>query len=199
MDKFSTKRGDTLFLNHSIPSYPKDIHQIFQSWSITKRLIFTALMASLATILQSAGGLLPGIGYAISPLATAPILLGSLISFRSGTLIYSLTICLLMVIQPSELLIFPFTTGLLGIGLGWTFISLNKRSVIIVMNGFLLLIGICIPLYGIGFPVFGSAVSSSFHMSTLLIIFAFSLLYSLLWVNFGLFLLRKIRPIIGVE
>lgn len=161
--------------------------------------MFTALMASLGAILQSAGGLLPGIGYAISPLATAPILLGSLISFRSGTLIYSLTICLLMVIQPSELLIFPFTTGLLGLGLGWTFIALNKFFGILVVNGFLLLIGICIPLYGIGFPVLGPAVTSSFNMMTFLIIFAFSLFYSWLWVKFGLFLLRKIRVIIRIE
>jgi len=188
-----------LHVNQLIPSHPKDIHQFFQSWSITKRLIFTALMASIATILQSAGGLLPGIGYVISPLATAPILLGSLISYRSSTLIYSLTICLLVIIQPSELLIFPFTTGLLGLGIGWTLLALNNYLGIVVVNGFLLTIGICIPLYGIGFPVLGPVVSSPFNMMTLLIIFVSSLFYSWLWVKFGLFLLQKIRVIIGLE
>lgn len=185
-----------MHVNELIPSHPKDIHQIFQSWSLIKRMIFTALMASLATILQSAGGFLPGIGYAISPLATAPILLGSLISYRSSTLIYSLTICLLVVIQPSELLIFPFTTGLLGLGLGWTFLALNNYLGIVFVNGFLLTIGICIPLYGISYPVLGPAVTSSFNMMTLLIIFIFSLFYSWLWVKFGVFLLQKVSVII---
>ena len=188
-----------MYFNKSIPSHPKDIHQIFESWSLTKKLMFTALMAALAAILQSAGGLLPGIGYAFSPLATVPIMLGALISFRSSMLIYFLTICLLLIIQPSELVIFPFTTGLLGISLGWTFLALNRRLGILFVNGILLFIGICIPLYGFGFPVFGPTVSSSFNLTTLLIIFGFSLFYSWVWVGIGLVLLRKIRRILALE
>lgn len=188
-----------MYFNKPIPSHPKDIHQVFESWSLTKKLMFSALMAALAAILQSAGGLFPGIGYAFSPLATAPILLGALISFRSSMLIYFSTICLLLITQPSELVIFPFTTGLLGIGLGWTFLALNRRPGIIFLNGLLLFIGICIPLYGFGFPVFGPTVSSSFNMTTLMIIFGFSLFYSWLWLAIGLFLLRKIRMIIALE
>lgn len=187
-----------MFFNKFIPSYPKDIHHVFESWSVTKKLMFIALMAALAAILQSAGGLLPGIGYAFSPLATAPIMLGALISHRSGILIYGLTICLLLIIQPSELVIFPFTTGLLALGLGWTFLTLNNRLGIIFVNGFLLFIGICIPLYGFGFPVFGPSVSSSFNMTTLLIIFGFSLFYSWLWLRISLYLLRKVGRIIDL-
>jgi hypothetical protein len=188
-----------VYFNKYIPSHPKDIHQVLDSWSLTKKLMFTALMAALATIFQSAGGLLPGIGYVFSPLATAPILLGAMISFRSGILIYVLTICLLLIIQPSELVIFPFTTGLLGLGLGWTFLALNRRLGIVFVNGLLLFIGICIPLYGFGFPVFGPTVSSSFNMTALMIIFGFSLFYSWVWLGIGLFLLRKIKRVIGLE
>lgn len=197
--KFRTIRRETVYFNKSIPSHPKDIHLVFDSWSLTKKLMFTALMAALATILQSAGGLLPGIGYFFSPLATAPIMLGALISFRSGILIYLVTICLLLIIQPSELVIFPFTTGLLGLGLTWTFLALSRRLGIIFVNGLLLFIGVCIPLYGFGFPVFGPAVSSSFNMTALLIILGFSLFYSWVWVGIGLFLLRKIGVIIRLE
>ncbi len=169
---------------------------IFDKWSPTKKLMFTALMAALAGILQSTGGLLPGIGFLLSPFATAPILLIALISFRLRILSYLLTSFLLLVIQPSELVIFPFTTGLLGIGLGWAFLAINQRLGIVITNGLLLFLGICIPLYGFGFPVFGPTFSTSFNLPVLLIILGFSFLYSWLWLEFGLYFLRKIKAII---
>lgn len=159
-------------------------------------MTFTALLAALATVLQSAGGFLPGIGYFFSPIASLPIFLAALISLRSGLLAYVLTIFLLLLIQPSELVIFPFTTGLLGLGLGWTFLAFHRRLAILIVNSSLLLIGICIPLYGLDFPVFGPAVSSSINIPILLALFGFSLLYSWFWVEFSLLFLRKIRVIL---
>ncbi|CAM3171551.1 hypothetical protein FITA111629_07565 [Filibacter tadaridae] len=188
-----------MYFTKAIPSHPHDIHLFFNKWSPTKKMMFTALMAALATILQSAGGLLPSIGYFISPFATAPILLGALISFRSGVLAYVLTIFLLVVIQPTELIIFPFTTGLLGLVLGSTFRALNRRLGVLLATSLLLVIGICVPLYGLGFPVFGPTISSSFSMLSLLIIFGFSLLYSWFWLEFGLYFLRKIKAILGIK
>ncbi len=182
-----------------MPTYPMDIHRILNSWSPTKKLMFMALMAALATILQSAGGVLPGIGYAISPFATAPILLVALMALRSGIFTYIVTICLLVLIEPSELVIFPFTTGLLGLGLGWTFHMLNKRLEIVITNGLLLCIGICIPLYVFGFLVIGPTVPSSFHLTVILIIFMFSLLYSWAWMELGLYLLRTIKTILVLK
>jgi len=152
-----------------------------------------ALMAALSAILQSAGGFLPGIGYFFSAFATLPILLGTLISVRSGILTYLLTICLLLLIEPTELAIFPFTTGLLGLGLGWTLCALNQRLGMLITNGFLLFSGICIPLYGFGFPVLGPALSSSFNITILLLLLGFSLLYSWLWLVLSLFFLRKLK------
>ena len=147
-----------MYFNKTLPSHPKDIHHFFVNWSPTNKLVFMALMAALAAVLQSAGGLMPGIGYFFSPFATAPILLGASISFRSGITTYLVTICLLFLIQPSELVIFPFTTGLLGLGIGSTFCVLNGRLRILISNGLLLFLGICIPLYGFDFPVFGPTV-----------------------------------------
>ncbi|MFJ7936749.1 hypothetical protein [Sporosarcina sp. NPDC096371] len=183
------------FIN-SIPSHPHDIHRILNSWSPTKKLMLMALMAALAAILQSAGGVSPVIRYTISPFATAPILLVALLSLRSGIFTYLVTICLLVVTVPSELVIFPFTTGLLGLGLGWTFHTLNKRSEIAITNSLLLCIGICIPLYVFGFPIFGSTVSSTHNLTVLLIIFTFSYLYSWVWMELGLLILLKIKPIL---
>ena len=188
-----------MYFNESIPSHPKDIHQFFDKWSSTKKMSFTALMTALAVILQAAGGLLPGIGYFFSPFATAPILLAALISFRSGVSTYLLTSCLLLLIQPSELIIFPFTTGLLGLGLGWTFCKLNRRFGILIVNGLLLLLGACIPLYVFGFPLFGPVISPWFNIQSMIGIFGFSLIYSWLWLEFGLFLLRKINMVLELK
>ena len=186
-----------MYFNKPISSHPLDIHRTINHWSSTKKLVFAALMTALTVVFQSAGTLLPGIGYLISPLATAPILLCMLISFSTGISSYLLTIILLLLIEPSELVIFPFTTGLLGLGLGWTFRVVNRRFGIILMNGCLLFIGICIPFYAFGFPILGPGVPSVFSPIFLFVIFGFSFLYSWLWLAFGLFLLRKIKVILS--
>lgn len=189
-----------MWINKLIPSYPRDIHRFASNhWSQARKLVFTALMGTLAAIFQSAGGLLPGIGYFISPFATVPILLAILISFQSGVFSYLLAIYLLVLIEPTELFIFPFTTGLLGFGLGWTLRTLNRRWGITFVNGFILLVGILIPLYVLRFPVFGPTLASPFNLTVLTLIFVFSLFYSWLWMELGLFLLRKIKMVLGLE
>ncbi|WP_210469578.1 hypothetical protein [Sporosarcina sp. 6E9] len=185
-----------MYFIRSISSSPNDIHQIFLRWSPLRQTLFGALMASLAAILQAAGGLMPGIGMFLSPFTTLPILVSTLVSIRTGILTYILTILLLLLMEPSELFIFPFTTGLLGVGLGWTCRILHRRLEIILVNGLLLFTGICIPLYVLGFPVFGPAVTSSFNGLILVMIFGFSLLYCWLWLELGLFFLRKIEIIL---
>ena len=187
-----------MYFIKSIPSYPIEIHRFCTKWTPIKKLMFSSLMAALAAILQAAGGLVPGIGFFISPFTTAPILLVTLISIRTGTLTYLLTILLLLLIEPSELMIFPFTTGLLGLGLGLTFRVFNQRLAILLTNGCLLMIGICIPLYGLGFPVIGPTFSLSFNMPVTLMILSFSIVYSWIWVEFGFYFLRKINGILRV-
>ena len=77
-------------------------------------------MSTLATMFQAAGNLVPGIGLLISPFSTLPIF-AIFYSIREGILSYILTIFLLFIIEPSELIVFPFTTGLLGLALGVSF------------------------------------------------------------------------------
>lgn len=181
-----------MYFLKAIPIHSIEIHQFCTKWSPVKKMMFGSLMAALAAILQAAGGLVPGIGFFISPFATAPILLITIISSRTGIWTYLLTIGLLLLIEPSELMIFPFTTGLLGLGLGLTFCLFNKRLLILLTNGCLLMIGICIPLYVLGFPVFGPTFSASINLPVLLMIFGFSTGYSWLWVEFGFYFLSKI-------
>ncbi|MEI4770284.1 hypothetical protein WAX74_11625 [Psychrobacillus sp. FJAT-51614] len=164
--------------------------------SKAKRLVLGTFLACMAAVLQIAGGFLPGIGYFISPFATLPILISAMFSFQMGVMSYFLTILLLFILFPSELVIFPFTTGLLGIGIGAAFSFFKKRLSIIFGGAILLTIGIMSLLYIFHFPLLGPAVSDSFSVLTGGSIFIFSFLYSWLWVEMALFFFKKFKTFI---
>jgi hypothetical protein len=168
----------------------------FRRYTKGRRLVFGSLLACMAAVLQAAGGFLPGIGFFISPFATLPILIAAMFSSRMGVLSYFLTILLLFVLVPSELFIFPFTTGLLGVGIGAAFSFLRKRLSIIMMGAGLLTAGILSFLYLFHFPVLGPGLSGSFSFLTSASIFVFSFFYSWLWVEVALFFYKKLMPTI---
>ncbi|WP_047983244.1 hypothetical protein [Ornithinibacillus californiensis] len=168
----------------------------FHNFKYMKKLILVSFLACLAAIFQSAGGFFPGIGYLISPLATAPILLCSMFSIPFGFMSYLLTIMLLVILQPTELIIFPFTTGLLGLGIGASLHFLRKRITIIASGSVLLMVGIMSLLYVFRYPVLGPVGSDSFSLLTTGGIFLFTFLYSWLWVEAALNISKRIKPII---
>jgi len=190
------KRGGNMYLLKTISEEVRLAQVSFKKYRKTKKLIVGSIFASMAAILQSAGGFLPGVGLFFSPLATAPILLCTMFSLSSGIISYFLTILLLMILQPTELMIFPFTTGLLAIGIGVSFSFLKKRVSIIVMGGCLLALGIMSLLYIFHFPVLGPAVSDSFSFLTTAIIFLFSFIYSWLWVEIALYIFKKTKDLL---
>lgn len=151
----------------------------------------TSFLGLLAAILQSAGGFIPVVGMFISPLATFPIILAMLMGVSNGLMGYVLTIFLLLIIQPSELFVFPFTTGLLAIGIGLGLLLFNKRLKVIAFSGLVLSGGICILLYVFQFPILGPFFLE-LQFSYLIIIYLFSFLYSWGWTEF---ILLKLLPI----
>lgn len=165
---------------------------VFNQKSKIRRLILAALLASIAAVFQAAGGFLPGIGYFISPFATAPILHCSMLSLPLGAMAYFLTNLLLLILQPSELIVFPFTTGLIGLGIGAAFYLFKKRITIVITGASLLTIGIMTLLYALQFPVLGPSTSATFSLSTAGGIFLFSILYNWIWVDIGLAFFKKL-------
>ncbi|UOE56160.1 hypothetical protein LIT38_04030 [Bacillus sp. CMF12] len=170
--------------------------EIFNKYKKTMKLILVSIFTCIAAILQAAGGFLPGIGYFLSPLATAPIMLCSMFSIPFGVMSYSLTIMLLFILQPSELIIFPFTTGLLGLGIGASFSFFRKRLSVIAAGTILLMLGIMSLIFFFHFPVLGPAVSVSFSFLTAGSIFLFVFLYSWLWVEVALIMIIRLKMII---
>lgn len=177
-----------------LSEYPNQIADAYQE-ARTKRLILTAFLGALAAIFQSAGGWLPGVGYLISPLATAPIVICAVLSLRTGVLSYLLAIALLFLLQPSELFVFPFTTGLLGLAVGLAMRHLRGRLPIIFASGFALFTGILLLAYGVGFPILGPTVSESFDVVQASSILAFCVLYGWMWVEVSLVLLKRMSRI----
>lgn len=159
--------------------------------SFAFNMVTAALMALLASILQAAGGIIPGIGMLISPFSTVPIIISLLISQSYGLLSYLLTLFLLLFIQPSELIIFPFTTGAMAIGIGFGFILFNKGWKVITFSSLFLCIGICLLLYGLQFPVLGPLLIE-FRVWNIIVIYLFSLVYCWLWIELFLRLLPKL-------
>lgn len=168
----------------------------FKKHNKTIKFILVSIFACIAAILQAAGGYLPGIGFFLSPLATAPILLCSMFSIAYGVKSYSLTIMLLFILQPTELIVFPFTTGLLGLGIGSSFYFFKRRLSIIATGTILLMLGIMILLFIFNFPVLGPAVSDSFSILTTGSIFLGAFLYSWLWVDIALMIFKRLKKIL---
>ncbi|MEH7223629.1 hypothetical protein V7112_07395 [Bacillus sp. JJ1566] len=156
----------------------------FRIFSKTSKLVFGAFLAAFAAIFQSAG-VFGGFGYVFSMLTTLPILLSSMMSIRIGIMSYVITILLLMIFQPSELFVFPFTTGLLGISLGIAFRIWKSRLAITLFGGIALAIGIMALLYVFHFPVLGPSVTGEFDEKIVILILLFSVFYSWLWVVLG--------------
>src|SRR5690606_36472781 len=117
-----------------------------------------AFFGAIAALFQSAGGFLPGSGYLISPFSTAPIVLSTLHSLRSGLTVYALSILLLLLIQPSELIVFPFTTGLLGLALGFSMTHFKNRIQVILFSSVALWVGFSLVVYAFRFPLLGPSV-----------------------------------------
>jgi len=182
-------------LFNTIPDDIQSAQLAFRKHSNGKRLVTCAFLACMASILQAAGGFLPGIGFMISPFATLPILIGTMFSLRMGVLSYFLTTLLLFILVPSELFIFPFTTGLLGIGIGAAFSIFTKKLSIILMGASFLTFGILSLLYLFHFPVLGPVLSGSISFRASVGIFLFSFFYSWIWVEIGLFIFRKLKSI----
>ncbi len=172
-------------------------HHYFKTFSYTKKLVLTSLFSALAAILQSTGNFLPGIGYLISPFATLPILICTIISIPFGLQSYVITFLLLSLIQPGESFVFPFTTGIVGLGIGIALLTIKIRIGIIVFTSILLLGGICFLLYIVHFPVLGPVASTSPSLKVIGFIYIFSFIYSWVWAELSKFIFRKWYKLMG--
>ncbi|MCM3719539.1 hypothetical protein [Fictibacillus phosphorivorans] len=175
----------------------KSLHRTFNDMPKIKQLMIASILSSLATLFQTAGGAFPVVGYFVSPFATAPIMICTIFSKSLGMVAYMVTIFLLMILMPSELIVFPFTTGLLGLGIGLASHFYEKKINIILSGALFLFIGIIFLLYGVQFPVLGPPISQSFHFPTVVFILLFSFIYSWIWVGISFAFLKRLLDLLN--
>ncbi|EDL65656.1 hypothetical protein [Bacillus sp. SG-1] len=171
-------------------------HRFSMNSSRLRVLITLGILSALAAIFQSAGGFFPGPGYLVSPLATAPMILAAVISPGYGAISYLAAIGVLMIWQPSEVVIFTFTTGILGIVTGLAFHKFKNRLMIIFSGGCALFGGIVIILYGFDFPLLGPGISSDFQWLAVILIALFSMIYSWVWTEASIWFFRIFKRIL---
>jgi hypothetical protein len=155
------------------------------------KMILGSVLGAIAAILQSAG-LIGGFGYAFSMMATGPIVLATIISAQFGLLTYVVTALLLVIIQPSEVLVFLFTTGLLGVALGLGFKWTKRKISVTLAGGLALTAGILLLLFIFNFPVLGPSLSSDVNAITILAIAGFGLVYSWIWMRVSMAGIRQL-------
>lgn len=161
-----------------------------------RKIAYGALLASLATILQSAG-IFGGVGFLVNALSTLPILTATIFSLRLGFLTYTVALVMIAIIQPSELFIFPFTTGPLGLSMGFAFKYFKKGILIVAFSGVSLTIGFLFILFVIQFPILGPAGASSADINLIVVIVLFSFFYSWIWMNGFLSFVKKFGRVTG--
>lgn len=167
----------------------------FEPFPIEKKarknvLPYIALLSTLAAILQASGNYLPIVGLFMSAFATFPVMFAAYFSKKSSVYTYVITSLLLIILQPSEFFVFPFTTGLLGLSFGLGLWIVKKRIWIIVQSGILLSAGIVTLLYFIQFPVLGPIQVNS--VEGLVMVTGFSLLYSWVFLEICYFFYKRL-------
>jgi hypothetical protein len=174
--------GILVKLSHKGLPFFQDHHVSVAEYPRNTKMILGSLLGAIAAILQSAG-LIGGVGYAFSMMATGPIVLATIISAHFGVLTYVVTGLLLLVIQPSEVLVFLFTTGLLGVALGLGFKWSRRTLSVIIVGGLALTVGILLLLNLFHLPVLGPSLSKKVNVLSILGIAVFSLIYSWIWMR----------------
>jgi hypothetical protein len=163
-------------------------------YSNTNKMVLGSILGAMAAILQSAG-LFTGVGYIFSTLATGPIILATILSVRIGMLTYVLTGILLFIIQPTEVLVFLFTTGILGVGIGLGLKYFKRTFTVTSIGGFSLGLGILLLLTLFNFPVLGPELTQ-ISVSLVLGILAFSMVFSWIWIKVSLVCMKYLNRLV---
>lgn len=119
---------------------------VVRKWRLKERsYLKSSMYGGMTGVLGAvccAFGMLGGIGFFISALATLPLILATLKSITTGVFSYFITFLLLCVIQPSEAYVYLLTQGILGLGMGIGFQVFKKLIPTILFSGFVLFLGI---------------------------------------------------------
>lgn len=143
-------------------------------------ICFGGMLTAIAVLFQSAPVFLPALGLALSPISTLPIAVAAATNVFLGFSVFLSSAFILAFVSAQEAMILLFTTGLLGIVMG---ALLYSRGIFIstLFSSIALSLGMIFLTYVIGIPAFKDLSNSLSTPFTVLLFFAFSLSYAIIW------------------
>lgn len=143
-----------------------------------------AIFSLLAAVMQLFPIFFPIIGLMISPFSTLPICICTIKNRHLGMLSYPCAFLLISLFNIQEAIIFLFTTGPLGLALGYCFNNEMGRLKATFFTGTVLFMGITTMTHLIGISAFGDFLNSENYIFLLSIYLIFSLFWSFMWIAF---------------
>jgi hypothetical protein len=138
--------------------------------------VFTALVV----LFHSAPVFMPGIGLLLSPFATLPVALATVISTYLGIAVLFSSALILLVISPQEAVILLLATGALGVALGACYGKDIVKSTVFTSGTLFLGINLLTNIMGIS--AFGDISSNLALLTATVVYLIFSIVYSIIWI-----------------
>jgi hypothetical protein len=158
----------------------------------TKIIVIGALMAAVAAMFQSLPVLLSEVFVLLTIISAIPIYIASRINPLSGILSYIVAFVLIFMVSTHEALFFMCTNGIVGLSLGLCRYYKLKKPIIILISSFTMTISLSIMNYGIGIPIFGTAIPGPLPVQVL-ILYVFSTSYNLIYLLASDAIYKKIK------
>ncbi len=189
--------GYLLLLTHTLNVLKRNRGKIRDRFNISgyhKRLTIGGALAALAALLHAAPVLLPGLGLALSPLSTLPVLIGTVVFADQVLAVFLATTGLLFFINAKEALIFLFATGPLGLSAALATISGKSIWRSLFVTASLLVFGIFLLIFMLGLPGLQNIIGALNPVNFALIV-PFSVAYSFLFTTIARFLQKRLTAL----
>ena len=155
----------------------------------TKTIIVGAFLAGLAALFQLIPVITSEAFVLLTVLSALPIYIIARIDAKAGSMAYLVAAVIVTLFSLHEGLFFLCTNGVVGLSLGIFNHYLINKTTIYMIASFILAAALSIMNFVIGIPVFGIKLSISPY-AQLLIMLAFSLVYSAIYYNFANFVYK---------
>lgn len=155
----------------------------------TKTIIVGASLAGLAALFQLIPVITSEAFVLLTVFSALPIYIIARIDAKAGSLAYLVAASIVTLFSLHEGLFFLCTNGVVGLSLGISNHYLRNKTTIYVIASFILAAALIIMNFIIGIPVFGVKLPIS-PFAQLIIMLAFSLVYSAIYYNFANFIFK---------
>lgn len=144
-------------------------------------LALGGIFSGFSVIFQCIPALFSEIFAPLAMLSSIPIYIMSRISPKAGLTTYLTSAALILTISFHEGIFFLFTTGLIGLLLGITHKTAQRKDIAVILTSIALTISLCFITFGIGIPVFGFSLDIGFK-AQIAVLFGFSLIYNTVFI-----------------